>query len=75
MRILFIGDVFGEAGRDIIVDRLFRIRHEEKIDFCIANCENASHGRGLSRRNADELLESGVDFITMVNHTFINKDI
>ena len=75
MRILFIGDVFGEAGRDIIVDRLFRIRHEEKIDFCIANCENASHGRGLSRRNADELLESGVDFITMGNHTFSNNDI
>ena len=75
MRILFIGDVFGEPGRDIIVDRLFRLRHEEKIDFCIANCENASHGRGLSKRNAEELLESGVDFITMGNHTFSNNEI
>ena len=75
MRILFIGDIFGEPGRDIIVDKLFRLRHEEKIDFCIANCENASHGRGLSKRNADELLESGVDFVTMGNHTFSNNEI
>lgn len=75
MNILFIGDVFGEPGRSLIVDGLFKIRHEEKIDFCIANCENASHGRGLSRRNAKELLESGVDFITMGNHTWSNNEI
>lgn len=75
MRILFIGDVFGEPGRDLITDKLYKLRHDEKIDFCIANGENASHGRGLSKKNADELLESGVDFITLGNHAFSHKDI
>lgn len=71
---MFIGDVFGEAGRDIIVDRLFRLRHMEKVDFVIANCENASHGRGLSAEHAKELFESGIDFVTMGNHTFDRTD-
>lgn len=75
MRILFIGDVFGSPGRDFIIDHLFRIRHEERVDFCVANCENATHGRGLSRKCADELLSSGIDFITMGNHTWSHSDI
>lgn len=75
MRILFIGDVFGEPGRDFLTDYLYRVRHEEKVDFCIANGENATHGRGLSRGHAEELLAAGVDFITMGNHTWSHADI
>ncbi len=75
MRILFIGDVFGSPGRDLIVDSLFRLRHQEKIDFCIANCENATNGRGLSEAHAKELLDAGIDFITLGNHAFSHNDI
>lgn len=75
MRILFIGDVFGVPGRRIIGDRLDSIRQEYNIDFCIANCENASHGRGVSMTAADFLYGAGVDFITMGNHTWGNGEL
>ena len=75
MRILFIGDVFGAAGRRIIGNKLEKVKQDNNIDFCIANCENASHGRGVSMTAADFLYGSGVDFITMGNHTWGNGEI
>ncbi|MBQ8828262.1 MAG: TIGR00282 family metallophosphoesterase [Clostridia bacterium] len=75
MRILFIGDVFGAAGRRVIERKLTKVKNEYDIDFCIVNGENASHGRGLSMSAADTLYGAGADFITMGNHTWGNGDI
>ena len=71
MIILFIGDVFGAAGRDALFHGLYNIKKREGADICIANGENAaSNGRGLSGRDARDIMESGVDVITMGNHVW-----
>ena len=70
MRIAFIGDIIGRPGRKIIKFNLENIRDEHKIDFVIANGENASHGFGLTVKNANELFNCGIDFITGGNHSW-----
>ena len=71
MIILFIGDIFGQAGRDAVFHGLYNIKKREGVDLCIANGENAaSNGRGLSGRDARDIMESGVDVITMGNHVW-----
>ncbi len=74
VRVLFIGDIFAYAGRQALYNWLKDIRKEHSIDFCIANAENASHGRGLTRSGADEIYASGVDFITLGNHAWSQRD-
>jgi len=56
VNILFVGDVVGEPGRRAIAAHVGVLRSEGKIDFCIANAENAAGGFGLTREVADELL-------------------
>ena len=73
MRIGFIGDIVGRPGRKIIKDNLIKIRNEYKIDFIIANGENASHGFGLTTTSCAELLKAGIDLITGGNHSFDKK--
>lgn len=75
MRVGFIGDVVGRPGRSIIKEYLPKLRERYGIEFVIANCENASHGFGLSTKNAKELLNSGIDVITGGNHSWDKKDI
>lgn len=70
MRVLAIGDIFGNAGTDYVLKSLPRILSEYKIDFCIANGENTSDRNGISRDIAENLRMSGVDVITMGNHTY-----
>jgi len=70
MRIGFIGDIVGRPGRKIIKDNLQNIKNEFKIDFIIANGENASHGFGLTIDGSKELFKSGIDLITGGNHSF-----
>ena len=50
MKILFIGDIFGSTGREMVDDYLHRIKNKYQIDFVIANCENATHGRGAVKK-------------------------
>ena len=73
MRIGFIGDIVGRPGRKIIKDSLKTIKEEQKIDFIIANGENASHGFGLTIDSSKELFSSGIDLITGGNHSFDKK--
>jgi metallophosphoesterase (TIGR00282 family) len=70
LKLLFIGDVVGRPGRDIIQERLVRIRSEHSIDFVIANAENAAAGAGITGSIAKSLLESGVDAITLGDHVW-----
>lgn len=75
MKIAFIGDIVGKPGRDMIETHLRRIRETEGIEFVIANYENASHGFGLTAKNASELFSFGVDVMTGGNHSWDKKDI
>lgn len=75
MRIAFIGDIIGRPGRSIIKENLKALREEHKIDFVIGNYENASHGFGLTQKNAAELFNTGIDVMTGGNHTWDRKEI
>ena len=75
MRIGFIGDIVGRPGRVMLQQYLKKLRDEYGIDFVIANYENASHGFGLTKKNAEELFKAGVDVMTGGNHTFDKKEI
>ena len=75
MKILFIGDIFGEIGREMAADYLHRLVKDHQIDFVIANVENTSHGKGLLKRHYDELQFLGIQAMTMGNHTFDKKEL
>ncbi|HID92712.1 MAG TPA: metallophosphoesterase, partial [bacterium (Candidatus Stahlbacteria)] len=65
MRILFVGEIFGESGKKAAATLIPEIRHEENVDFVIANGENASkNGFGVSKKDIDDLLSYGIDCIT-----------
>ncbi|HPN73637.1 MAG TPA: TIGR00282 family metallophosphoesterase [Candidatus Omnitrophota bacterium] len=75
MRVLFIGDIVGEAGREIVRKKLRDLRQEKKIDAVIANAENAAGGSGITQRIAEELKEFGVDVITSGDHIWKKREI
>ncbi len=76
MRILILGDICGPAGMNIIKSKLKKITKEKKIDFTIVNGENAAeNGKGLTKNNFKELIESGVNVITSGNHIWDQKEI
>ncbi len=70
MKIAFIGDIVGRPGRKIIKEKLKDLRTQYDIDLVIANGENASHGFGLTIKNAQELINCGIDVITGGNHSW-----
>ena len=75
MRILFLADVFGRAGRNAVEQRLPALREELAAGFCIVNGENAADGRGLTPRLADKLLAAGADVVTLGNHVWAREEI
>jgi len=72
LKILFIGDVCGRIGRQAVIKLLPQIKKEEKVDFVIANAENSAHGSGITENIIKELMEYGVDYMTMGDHAFKN---
>ena len=75
MKILFIGDVCGKVGRRMLKERIPYYVNKYEIDFVIANGENATHGKGLNRNHYFELLDAGVDVITLGNHYMSKSEI
>jgi metallophosphoesterase (TIGR00282 family) len=75
MRVLFIGDIVGSPGRQIVHDRLADIVEQRQIDVVIANGENCASGFGITPRLAEELLKSGIDVLTGGNHSWDRKEI
>ena len=73
LKIAFIGDIVGRPGRKIIKEKLTEIKETYELDFVIANGENASHGFGLTVKNATELFNCGIDLITGGNHSWDKK--
>jgi len=74
MKILFLGDVMGRAGRQAITGNLPRLRAEWKLDFVVVNAENATNGAGLSASHAKALLDAGADCLTLGDHAFDQRD-
>jgi len=75
MRILFIGDIVGSSGRQIVSDRLADIVATRSIDLTITNCENAASGFGITPRLADDLFTAGAEVLTGGNHIWDRKEI
>ena len=75
MRILFLGDVVGRAGREAVAAALPRLRAALRIDLAVVNGENASHGFGLAPDMADALFAAGADAITLGNHAWDRKEL
>jgi len=75
LKILFIGDVFGNPGRKAVKEYVPQLKKDLEIDFCIANGENCAAGSGITYIIAQELYKAGVDCITLGNHTWSKKEI
>jgi metallophosphoesterase (TIGR00282 family) len=74
MKILFLGDVVGRAGRDAVASRLKGLREAWRLDFVVVNAENATNGAGLSPAHAQALLTAGADVLTLGDHAFDQRE-
>jgi len=75
MRLLFLGDVVGRAGRDALLRELPGLRARLALDLVVVNGENASHGFGLAPDMARAFLGAGADVITLGNHAWDRREI
>jgi 2',3'-cyclic-nucleotide 2'-phosphodiesterase len=75
MRVLFVGDIVGSPGRQIVRDRLADIVAQRQVDLVIANGENSASGFGITPRLAEELLKMGIDVLTGGNHSWDRREI
>jgi hypothetical protein len=74
MRLLFIGDVVGRAGRAAVINHLPGLRRAWKLDCVIVNGENAAGGFGITESICSELFAAGADCITLGNHAFDQRE-
>lgn len=74
MKLLFIGDIVGRPGRDLLRRHLKALVAAHDVDFVIANGENAAGGAGITRDNAVEILAAGVNVITTGNHVWDKRE-
>ena len=74
MRLLFIGDIVGRAGRAIVMERLPALRAQWKLDCVVINAENAAGGFGLTEAICEELIGAGADALTLGNHSFDQRE-
>jgi metallophosphoesterase (TIGR00282 family) len=75
MHILFIGDVFGSAGRRIVHEHLQHVVEAHSIEFLVINVENAAGGFGCTPQIADEFFDLGADVLTTGNHVWDKKEL
>jgi metallophosphoesterase (TIGR00282 family) len=74
MKLLFIGDIVGRPGRDLLRRHLKALSAAHAVDLVIANGENAAGGAGITRDNTIEILAAGVDVITTGNHVWDKRE-
>ncbi len=75
MKIIYLGDVVGRAGRDVVLHKLPLMRKKYNADIIIVNAENAAHGFGVTPGIAREFLERGADLLTTGNHVWQQREI
>lgn len=73
-RLLFIGDIVGRPGRDLVRRGVAALRDYHQLDFVIANAENAAAGFGITRELGEQILDAGVDVMTSGNHIWDKKE-
>jgi hypothetical protein len=75
MRILYIGDIVGRAGRDLVCHKIPDLRRDFGIDFVIVNGENAAHGFGITEKICQALFVAGADAIVTGNHVWDQREV
>ncbi len=75
LNVLFIADIVGKPGRDITARLLDSLLRKYKVDFCIANGENACQGKGITPKEFSEFRQMGIDVITSGNHVWDRKEV
>jgi metallophosphoesterase (TIGR00282 family) len=74
MRLLFIGDVVGRAGREAVLSHLPHLRRDWRLDCVIINGENAAGGFGITEAICDEFIAAGADCVTLGNHAWDQRE-
>ncbi len=74
MRLLFIGDIVGRAGRKAVLEHLPRLKQNWKLDCIVVNGENAAGGYGITEAITQDILDAGADCVTLGNHTFDQRE-
>ena len=74
MKIIFIGDIVGKSARETFIKKIPDIKKSYLPDVLIVNAENAASGYGLTKKIAVQLLNAGVDVITLGNHAWDQKE-
>lgn len=75
INILFIGDIVGQDGRNIVFKFLPELKEKYNIDFTIVNGENSAHGKGITSKIYKQFINNGIDAITLGNHSFSKQEI
>ncbi len=75
MNILFIGDIFGSAGRKIVREHIGHVREAHAVDLTVINAENAAGGFGVTPQIAEELFDLGADVLTTGNHVWDKREL
>ncbi|WP_342360737.1 TIGR00282 family metallophosphoesterase [Terrarubrum flagellatum] len=74
MRLLFLGDIVGRPGRNIVVQKLPALRESWKLDCVVINGENSAGGFGITEAICDDVLNAGADVITLGNHAWDQRE-
>lgn len=75
MRVLFVGDIYGQIGLEMLKNNLTNLKSEYKPNLVIVNAENAASGRGINKKIYKELMEMGVAAVTMGNWVWGNREL
>ena len=75
MNILFVGDIFGSAGRKIVRDHIGHIREANSVELVIVNVENAAGGFGVTPQIAEDIFDLGADVLTTGNHVWDKREL
>ena len=75
MNILFVGDIFGSAGRKIVREHIGHVRAAHAVDLVVINAENAAGGFGVTPQIAEELFDLGADVLTTGNHIWDKREL
>jgi 2',3'-cyclic-nucleotide 2'-phosphodiesterase len=75
LKILFVGDIFGSAGRKIVREHIGHVREAHAVDLVVINAENAAGGFGVTPQIAEDLFDLGADVLTTGNHVWDKKEL
>jgi len=75
LNILFVGDIFGSAGRHIVAEHIGHVREAHSVDLTVVNAENAAGGFGVTPSIAEDIFDLGADVLTTGNHVWDKKEL